>query len=175
MTSPGPAHPSTPGHRGVPGLRRSPAPAVALGSQDGPAHPVRRRDRRGRGPRGPLMPSAMPAYRTRAERFDDLVLDAVERLERRWTRQLDGTEFAVEDVPPSNPAPWEHGGVPLGRYFPADAGLPARIVVYRRPVESRATDAADLAELVRDVVVEQVAHMLGRAPEDVDPGYGDDH
>jgi predicted Zn-dependent protease with MMP-like domain len=65
--------------------------------------------------------------------------------------------------------------VPLGRYFPADAGLPARIVVYRRPVEARATDAADLAELVRDVVVEQVAHMLGRAPEDVDPGYGDDH
>ncbi|QHT58321.1 metallopeptidase family protein [Cellulomonas sp. H30R-01] len=121
------------------------------------------------------MPSTMPAYRTRAERFDDLVLDAVERLERRWTRQLDGTEFAVEDVPPSNPAPWEHGGVPLGRYFPADSGLPARIVVYRRPVEARATDAGDLADLVRDVVVEQVAHLLGRSPEDVDPGYGDAH
>ncbi|AEE46613.1 metallopeptidase family protein [Cellulomonas fimi] len=121
------------------------------------------------------MPSTMPAYRTRAERFDDLVLDAVERLERRWRRQLDGTEFAVEDVPPSDPAPWESGGVPLGRYFPADAGLPARIVVYRRPVESRAADPGDLADLVRDVVVEQVAHMLDRDPEDVDPGYGEDH
>ncbi|MEZ0449909.1 metallopeptidase family protein [Cellulomonas sp. ICMP 17802] len=137
--------------------------------------PVRRRDRRGRGPRGPLLPSTMPAYRTRAERFDDLVLDAVERIERAWSRQLEGTEFAVEDVPPSNPAPWEHGGVPLGRYFPADAGLPARIVVYRRPVESRATDPLDLADLVRDVVVEQVAHMLGRSPDDVDPQYGDAH
>ena len=120
------------------------------------------------------MPSTMPAYRTRAERFDDLVLDAVERIERTWARQLQGTEFAVEDVPPSNPAPWEHGGVPLGRYFPPDAGLPARVVIYRRPVESRATDPLDMADLVRDVVVEQVAHLLGLAPEQVDPRYGRD-
>jgi predicted Zn-dependent protease with MMP-like domain len=137
--------------------------------------PVRRRDRRGRGLRGPLLPADVPGYRTRAQRFDELVLDAVERLEKTWARELDGTEFAVEDVPPSNPAPWEHGGVPLGRYFPADTGLAARIVVYRRPVESRALDVADLGELVRDVVVEQVAHLLGKAPEDVDPEYGDGH
>ncbi|AEI11637.1 metallopeptidase family protein [Cellulomonas gilvus] len=120
------------------------------------------------------MPSTMPAFRTRAQRFDDLVLDAVDQLERRWARQLEGTEFAVEDVPPSHPAPWERGGVPLGRYFPADAGLPARIVVYRRPVEARAADPADLADLVRDVVVEQVAHLLGRDPQDVDPTYRDE-
>ncbi|WP_308121781.1 metallopeptidase family protein [Actinotalea ferrariae] len=131
----------------------------------------RRRDRRGRGLRGPLMPTSLPGYRSRAERFDDHVLAAVERLERRWAAQLEGTEFAVEDVPPSNPAPWEHGGVPLGRCFPADAGMPARIVVYRRPLETRAVDEADLADLVRDVLVEQVAHLLARAPEDVDPGY----
>lgn len=133
--------------------------------------PVRRRDRRGRGPRGPVIPPELPASRTRAERFDDLVLDAVEHLERRWARQLEGTEFAVEDVPPSSPAPWEHGGVPLGRYFPADSGQPARIVVYRRPVETRATDEGDLAVLVREVLVEQVAHLLGRRPEEVDPRY----
>ncbi|NMR20777.1 metallopeptidase family protein [Cellulomonas fimi] len=138
-----------------------------------PAQPARRRDRRGRGPRGPLLPAGLPAFRTRAQRFDDLVLEAVGRLEKRWGRELDGTEFAVEDVPPSNPAPWERGGVPLGRYFPADAGLPARVVVYRRPVETRALDEADLEDLVRDVVVEQVAHLLGRSPDEVDPGYHD--
>lgn len=129
----------------------------------------RRRDRRGRGPRGPLVPGDLPGYRTRAERFDDLVLDAVERLERRWATELAGTEFAVEEVPPSAPAPWEGGGAPLGRYFPPDAGLAPRIVVYRRPIESRARDLADLADLVRDVLVEQVAHRLGRDPEDIDP------
>lgn len=121
--------------------------------------------------RGILVPPGLPGYRTRADRFDDLVLSTVELLERRWARQLEGTEFAVEDVPPSEPAPWEHGGVPLGRYFPPDAGMPARIVVYRRPVETRAFDTADLAELVRDVVVEQVAHMLARSPDEVDPRY----
>ncbi|UZN05366.1 metallopeptidase family protein [Cellulomonas sp. S1-8] len=149
--------------------------AAGVATPSTPPAPVRRRDRRGRGPRGPVLPMSTPAYRTRAERFDDLVLDAVEDLERRWARQLDGAEFAVEDVPPSNPAPWEHGGVPLGRYFPADSGLPHRVVVYRRPVEARASDAADLADLVRDVVVEQVAHLLGRSPDEVDPGYDDGH
>jgi predicted Zn-dependent protease with MMP-like domain len=141
----------------------------------GEPRPARRRDRRGRGSRGPLLPPDVPAYRTRAQRFDELVLGSVDRLEKSWSRQLEGTEFAVEDVPPSNPAPWERGGVPLGRYFPAGAGLPARIVVYRRPLETRALDGDDLADLVHDVVVEQVAHLLGRSPDDVDPGYADGH
>lgn len=139
----------------------------------GAAGPVRRRDRRGRGLRGPLLPSTLPAHRTRAERFGDLVLDSVERLEVRWGKELDGVEFAVEDVPPSNPAPWESGGVPLGRSFPAQPGLPPRIVVYRRPVESRAADADELGELTHEVVAEQVAHLLGRSPDEVDPGLGD--
>ena len=118
-----------------------------------------------------MLPAALPGHRSRAEQFDELVLGAVERLELRWAKQLSGTEFAVEEVPPSAPAPWEHGGVPLGRYFPSDAGLAPRIVLYRRPVVTRAADQADLAELVRDVLVEQVAHLLARSPEDVDPGY----
>ena len=118
------------------------------------------------------MPMSLPGYRTRAQRFDALVLDAVEVLERRWAHQLEGVEFAVEEVPPSSPAPWETG-VPLGRYFPADVGQAHRIVVYRRPLETRAQDAEDLADLVHQVVVEQVAHLLGRAPDDVDPDYGD--
>ncbi|MDM7831742.1 metallopeptidase family protein [Cellulomonas edaphi] len=160
MTSDSPSRPGQVSSR--PGAAASPG-----------VEPVRRRDRRGRGPRGLLMPTSMPAYRTRAERFDDLVLDAVERIERRWSRQLEGAEFAVEDVPPSNPAPWERGGVPMGRYFPADAGLPARIVIYRRPIESRAADPLDLADLVREVLVEQVAHMIGRAPEEIDPELRD--
>ncbi|MCP2266088.1 metallopeptidase family protein [Promicromonospora thailandica] len=133
----------------------------------------RRRDRRGRGLRGPMFPPGTPAHRTRAQRFDDLVLDVVEDLDRTWAAHLRGTEFAVEDVPPSDPAPWEDGGVLLGRFFPAEAGRPGRVVVYRRPVEVRAFDTEDLADLVRDVVVEQVAHMLARTPEEIDPNFGE--
>ncbi len=32
-----------------------------------------------------------------------------------------------------------------------------------------------MSDLVRDVVVEQVAHLLGRSPDDVDPDYRDAH
>jgi len=135
--------------------------------------PRPRRDRRDRGVRGPLLPADLPGYRTRGDLFDELVLDAVERLERRWSTQLEGVEFAVEDVPPSDPAPWERGEVPLGRLFPAEPPLPTRIVVYRRPVETRADDRDDLAHLVHDVVVEQVAHLLGVEPEEVDPRHGE--
>lgn len=139
-----------------------------------PRASARRRDRHGRGLRGPLAPPDLPAHRTRREQFDDLVLDAAERLEQRWSRELDGVEFAVEDVPPSDPAPWEHGEVPLGRFFPAQGALPHRIVVYRRPVETRASDRSSLGPLVHEVVVEQVAHLLGLEPEQVDPRLGDD-
>jgi len=105
-----------------------------------------------------------------AERFDELVVDAAQNLARRWP-SVDQIQFAVEEVPPSDPAPWERSVV-LGRGFTAEprAGLPARVVIYRRPVASRATNDAELADLVHRVVVEQVALMLGRRPEEIDPG-----
>lgn len=132
----------------------------------------RRENRHGRQLRGFVIPPTLPGYRTRSERFDGLVLAVVERLEYAWARQLDGTEFAVEDVPPSDPARWETGGVPLGRYFPAQPGVPPRIVLYRRPIEARARTEDELIFMVRNILVEQVAHLLGRRPDEVDPGYG---
>lgn len=129
---------------------------------------ARRRDRRGRGLRGPLLPPTLPGWRTRSEEFDDAVLAAVERLEKRWGRRLSSVEFGVEEVPPSDPSPWERDAIALGRYFPADpaAGLADRIVLYRRPIQSRC-DSTELALLVEEVLREHVAHMLGRDPEDL--------
>lgn len=128
-----------------------------------------RRDRRGRGLRGPLLPADVPAWRTRAQRFDDFVLDAVESLPPRFIDQVARIEFAVEDVPPNDPAPWEDRKPALSRLFPADRGLPARIVLYRRPLEARADVDYELAEVIQSVVVEQVAEVLGLSPEDLDP------
>jgi len=131
----------------------------------------RGRDRRGRGLRGPLAPADVPMARTRSERFDDLVLDALERLDRRWSRQLADVELAVEEVPPADGESWSVDVVPLARLFPAAPKLPARIVLFRRPIEARAPGRAELAALVHDVVVEQVAELLGVEPETVDPSY----
>ena len=128
-----------------------------------------RRDRHGRGIRGPLLPASLPGHRTRAELFDDYVFAALERLETDWGPQLSGVEVAVETTPIINTAT---DAVPLAKLTPGAKGRPPRIVVYRRPVEIRAVDADDLHDLVFDVVTEQVASYLGRSPEEIDPQYG---
>lgn len=137
---------------------------------------VPRRDRRGRGMRGRLVPPTVPLARSRAQQFDDLVLDAVEELEHRWGPDMEGVEFAVEDVPPEladfDADVLEDGRVPLARLLPAggrDQRTPPRIVLYRRPLEARALDREDLADLVHDVVVEQIARLLGKDADEVDP------
>jgi predicted Zn-dependent protease with MMP-like domain len=125
--------------------------------------------------RGPIAPPQVPLALSRAEVFDDLVRDAADRLERRWP-QLADVEFAVQEVP--WPVDGVSGaatddGVPLGRLIGARKDSPHRIVVYRRPVEIRAKSRDERALLVHDVVVEQVAELLGLSPENVDPRYGE--
>ncbi len=146
----------------------------------------RRRDRRGRGLRGLLYPASTPAARTRAERFDALVMEALEPIERRWGSELIDLDLAVDDVPEveetsSADVVWGAGvladeGVPLAQLVPAGVdqdGMPsrARIVLYRRPLEARAQGGADLADLLHEVLVEQVAEYLNIEPDAVDgPG-----
>ena len=126
------------------------------------------RDRHGRGVRGPVARPPVPAMVARRDRFDDIVLEVAGRFENLLKGRYAETEFAVEDVPPSDPAPWEERRVLLGRLFPADGKLPPRIVVYRRPIEARAGEGEDRADLVREVLTEHVAALLGVAPEDLD-------
>ncbi len=101
----------------------------------------------------------------RRQRFDEAVLDAVSAFERRLGSTLPDLEVAVEDVPPSDPDPWERTVV-LGRLFPADGPQRARMVLYRRPVEARGSSPAEVAGIVHEVVVEQLSTMLGVDPED---------
>jgi predicted Zn-dependent protease with MMP-like domain len=144
-----------------------------------PAGRIRRRDRHGRGLRGLLVPPDVPLYRSRSERFDDLVLMAVSQLEPRWESELSGVEFAVEEIPPTDVASDDPEPVPLARLEPGspDTGRPdhparpARIVLYRRPLMARAEGEEELGELVLDVVVEEFARLLGLDPQVVDPGY----
>ncbi len=120
--------------------------------------------------RGPLAPAAVPIGASRAQRFDELVLEVVEHVNRHVGSQLAAVDFAVDDVPTLED--WSRDWVPLARTFPAQGSLPARIVVYRRPIETRANSPRDLAALVHDVVVEEIAELLGIDPDEVDPGYG---
>src|SRR5919206_1811893 len=113
----------------------------------------RNRDRRGRGVRGLLYPSTLPAARSRAERFDAIVLEALEPIDERWHAELDRLDIAVDEVPEvtdCNPTTvaWgsdivEDGNIPLARLVPAGVNrarlpTPARNVLYRPPPENLA-------------------------------------
>src|SRR5258706_2877440 len=76
---------------------------------------IRRRDSHGRGLRGSLTPPEVPLYRSRAQRFDDLVLEAVAQLEPRWEAELASVEVAVEEIPAADPPDDDPEPVPLAR------------------------------------------------------------
>lgn len=123
--------------------------------------------------RGPgLLPRepGRPRGRTSRARFDALVVDIVEDLERRWRDRLGWIEYAVEDMP-QLPDDWGTQTVPLSSLVRGDSRQPTRLVVFRRPIERRCDTRADLEAMVLTVLVEQVAELLGIAPEDVDPRY----
>lgn len=147
-----------------PEIRRGVGMASAAGTQ---------RDRHGRGPRSPLLPSQLPGFRTRSELFDQVVMDAVADLENTWPNRLTQLEFAVDDVP-SIPQGLKadrddlvvDDGVPLSRFYPPGVdgrGKPtkARIVVYRRPLEMRAPVQPELLDLVTEVLAQQITAVLG--------------
>lgn len=125
--------------------------------------------------RGPVAPPQVPLAASRAESFDDLVRDSVSRLERHWP-ELSDVEFAVQEVPRADNGELDEstGSVPLGRVSEAEGEKPDLVVVYRRPVELRTRNRDERALLVHEVVVEQVAELLGLSPESVDPRYGQD-
>lgn len=151
--------------------------------------PRRLRDRHGRGIRGPVFAPGIPARRTKSDEFDATAVEAFADIDARWHDELSGLDVAVDDIPGmlprgENPEDWElvtwpeevtaDGPVPLARLMPAavDAqGRPTRaqIILFRRPLELRATDD-DLLELLREVLTQQVATYLGVDEDTVEDG-----
>lgn len=150
---------------------------TAEGTAGGPrSFSKRRRDRHGRGLRGPLFPSDLPGSRTRGEKFDDLVVDSAERLRELWPAALADVSYLVEEVPQHLEALIASGEqAPLGKYAPAVPATddrpasPAVIAIYRHPVEALCDTAGQVRELVHEVVIEQAAGLLNIDPDAVDP------
>jgi predicted Zn-dependent protease with MMP-like domain len=144
--------------------------------------------RRRRDMRGPLLPPTAPGWRSRAERFDMAVLEAYEPIERRWQERLSGLDVAVDDIPrisakdPDSvqwpPEVVADGPIALARLVAAgvDArgtATRARVVLFRKPIERRVKDSAELAELLHEILVAQVATYLGVEPSVIDPTIDD--
>lgn len=143
------------------------------------------RDRRGRGMRSPLLPQTVPAFRSRSDQFDELAIEAFAEIDRRWHDELSALDLAVDEIPrllprDSESIQWPEevtadGAVPLARLIPAGIdvhGQPSRakIILFRRPLESRANKELELLELIHEVLVQQVATYLGVDEETIDRG-----
>lgn len=132
------------------------------------------------------LPAPLPDALTRSDRFHEIVGLALDELEQRWAQELSTVHFSVEDVPPPAILPSE---ADLADFDPADDPVPlshsahptttgrdqrpAVVVLYRRPMEARSRGRADLAELIFDVLVHELADLFGRTPEEIDPeGHG---
>lgn len=142
----------------------------------------RRRDRHGRGLRGPLalsnpfvrLPANPPRPASPGEAFHEAVHAAVERVALHCPDALVDVAFGIEDVPVLPPA-WTGSQVPLALAIEPTPGHPGQVIVYRRPLEHRANSRRGLQVLVHRTVVEQLAALTGRSVSELDPdGETDD-
>ncbi|GAA1665606.1 hypothetical protein GCM10010977_05140 [Citricoccus zhacaiensis] len=137
-----------------------------------------RRDRRGRGLRGPLLPPGLPGARSRNEAFSDHLAAAVSRLAEVCGPAVEQARFRMTMVPEDL-----ENRLELVRVWGAelvddptgstrrDAQGTAVITIHRRPLEARCPAPALLPDLVYGAVVEQWAELTGLAPEAVDPDF----
>jgi predicted Zn-dependent protease with MMP-like domain len=136
-----------------------------------------------------LLPPTVPGWRSRAERFDMAVLEAYEPIERRWQQRVSDLDVAVDEIPriaakdPESvqwpPEVVADGPIPLARLIPAGIdvrGSPtrARILLFRKPIEQRVKDSVELAELLHEILVAQVATYLDVEPTVIDPTIDDE-
>ncbi|WOP18715.1 metallopeptidase family protein [Raineyella sp. LH-20] len=139
-------------------------------------HRSRRRDRHGRGIRGPLaLPNPWTGRPVRApqapddrEFFATALAEAIAAIAANHPRVLDGISVGMEDVP-DLPASWAHDSVPLAAAVESPDGRAAEVVLYRRPLQLRAASREGLRILVRRTLVEQLAVVTGLTPDEIDP------
>lgn len=139
-----------------------------------------RRDRHQRGMRGPLAPANSVAGRalrrdrpvSRSEFFLQSLSESLARITAAAPEALAGVDVGLEDVPDMKDQ-WS-SRVPLAAAQEATATSPARIVVYRRPIEHRATTRRQLRALIHGTLVEQVSALTGIPVERLDPDDEDE-
>jgi predicted Zn-dependent protease with MMP-like domain len=108
-------------------------------------------------------------------RFEGLVARAIDDVPPPFAAALDEVAVMVEDRAPADD-PDLYGvyqGVPLDEPWAACGGLPARIVVYMRPLIDDCASDAEIVEEVRITVLHELGHHLGMDEEQLDElGYG---
>lgn len=130
------------------------------------------RNRHGRGVRTPPFGRRLPRYRTRSGMFDDMAIAQIRRLNDAWPQLLETVAVRCGGRSSLSPSPWETNPRLNSQAFPASHGIPARVVLYRMPLQSHARSRMDLQLAIRDELVLRIAELYGRRPEEIDPQWG---
>ena len=98
-----------------------------------------------------------------AERFEELVAEALDGIPEELGRLMDNVAVFVEDRPRQRGLLGLYEGVPLTA---RDAGytgmvMPDRITIYRLPICERCASEDEVVHQVRVTVVHEVAHHFG--------------
>ncbi|WP_040161539.1 metallopeptidase family protein [Nigerium massiliense] len=142
---------------------------------------LKRRDRHGRGRRGPAAwpnPHTNGVVPLRARQspqvfFTRCVSDALAQIAESCPRALVGVDVGIEDVPTINAA-WAPSRVPLAAAVTATPTKNGQVVVYRRPIERRAATRRGIRILVYRTIVEQLANITAIPTDEIDPSGGRD-
>lgn len=116
----------------------------------------------------------LPGFRSRPERFDDAVVASAQRLSERWGERLQIIDFRILPVPGSkllDRAQTAGDRVPLASSRSADAKRPARITIYRLPIEQIAESYPELIDIVHQCIVHELAQLWMMSMQDIDPEY----
>jgi predicted Zn-dependent protease with MMP-like domain len=96
------------------------------------------------------------------ERFEDLVVAALDSLPPELGRRMRNVAVLVEDSPPEPGLLGLYEGVPLterGDWY--SAVLPDRITIYREPICAISATEEAVVEEVRITMIHEVAHHFG--------------
>ena len=111
------------------------------------------------------------------ERFEELVMRAVERLPEEFLDRLDNIDILVEDHPTvmqMRKARVSRGNILLGLYEGVPRTkrstyygmvLPDKITIFQRPIESKCRNDDEIVREIERVVLHEIAHHFGIGDE----------
>jgi predicted Zn-dependent protease with MMP-like domain len=102
-------------------------------------------------------------FEVSAERFEELVGDALDGIPEQLGRYMENVALFVEDGSPRSGLLGLYEGVPLTEreYYGIGGGMPDRITIYRLPILARCGSDDDVVREVRLTVVHEIGHHFG--------------
>jgi predicted Zn-dependent protease with MMP-like domain len=102
-----------------------------------------------------------------AERFDEMVHEALQDVPPDLAREMENVAIIVEASAGGRPLYGLYEGVPLTKRGPMSyfGAVPDRITIFQDTISASASDETDLKKRVRKTVLHEVGHHFGLSDE----------